>query len=241
MILKQGIYKITNKVDGKFYYGSASKNFKIRWSDHINDLKAKRHGNRLMQDAWNKYGEGCFKFEIIEIIERGNLTKKRFKKILLAKEQNYIDKYFDGGSFCYNLCPNANNALGTKRTEESRRNISIGRAGKGLSNTNKLGKKESKATRLRKSIWHKGRPLSLEHRKSISNGQLGRKHSKETREKMRRAKIGKKNSIESRKKQSKSNMGKNNPMYGRKHSKETKRKISKALKKSNKEKKNERK
>jgi predicted GIY-YIG superfamily endonuclease len=37
---KRGIYKILNKIDGKFYLGS-SKDIEHRWIDHIRELQKK--------------------------------------------------------------------------------------------------------------------------------------------------------------------------------------------------------
>lgn len=60
-----GVYKITNNVNGKFYVGS-SKDIKYRWKQHRDKLNDNKHGNTHLQNAWNKYGEDNFKFEIIE-------------------------------------------------------------------------------------------------------------------------------------------------------------------------------
>lgn len=63
-----GVYKIINTVNGKFYIGS-SKNIKSRWKQHIDKLRENKHGNTYLQNAWNKYGEQSFWFEIIEECE----------------------------------------------------------------------------------------------------------------------------------------------------------------------------
>jgi group I intron endonuclease len=47
------IYCILNYDNGKMYFG-LTKHFKVRVRDHINDLKAIRHGNDYLQKAWNK-------------------------------------------------------------------------------------------------------------------------------------------------------------------------------------------
>ena len=60
-----GVYKITNMVNGKFYIGS-SNNIYNRWCQHKNSLNEGTHGNTHLQNAWNKYEEQNFKFEIIE-------------------------------------------------------------------------------------------------------------------------------------------------------------------------------
>ena len=45
-----GIYKITNKVDGKFYIGS-SKNLHKRWLSHRSELRRNHHCNQHLQSA----------------------------------------------------------------------------------------------------------------------------------------------------------------------------------------------
>jgi group I intron endonuclease len=68
-----GVYTIQNKINKKFYIGKAERQgtflsdsgFYIRWSNHINCLKADRHDNRYLQNSWNKYGGENFEFSIL--------------------------------------------------------------------------------------------------------------------------------------------------------------------------------
>lgn len=60
-----GVYKITNIVNGKFYIGS-SNDIKARWRQHKDKLRVNKHGNTYLQNAWNKYGEENFLFEVVE-------------------------------------------------------------------------------------------------------------------------------------------------------------------------------
>lgn len=60
-----GVYKITNIINNKFYIGS-SKDIKNRWKQHRDALIESIHGNTHLQNAWNKYKEHNFIFEIIE-------------------------------------------------------------------------------------------------------------------------------------------------------------------------------
>jgi group I intron endonuclease len=76
-----GIYRIKNLVNGKIYYGS-SKDIKKRWRTHKNKLNNGKHHNSPLLNAWNKYGEENFIFEIIELCD---------EKILLEREQYYLD------------------------------------------------------------------------------------------------------------------------------------------------------
>jgi hypothetical protein len=62
--MKTGIYKITNKINGKFYIGS-SKDLTRRRKDHFRLLKKGVNHSTLLQRAVNKYGLNNFVFEII--------------------------------------------------------------------------------------------------------------------------------------------------------------------------------
>ncbi len=65
------IYKIRNVVNDKFYVGS-TKSTKVRFKNHRRLLRNGKHHCKHLQAAWNKYGEDCFKFEVIEVVEGDN-------------------------------------------------------------------------------------------------------------------------------------------------------------------------
>lgn len=48
------VYKIYNKINGKFYIGS-SIDLGERWKSHIDELNRNVHDNFHLQNAWNKY------------------------------------------------------------------------------------------------------------------------------------------------------------------------------------------
>lgn len=91
-----GVYQIKNLSTGKVYIGSTTKSFSSRWKQWLYNLR-KQKGNAYLQNAWNKYGEENFSFEILEIIED--------KAKVLEREQYWIDLI--GFSNLYNLCPKA--------------------------------------------------------------------------------------------------------------------------------------
>lgn len=62
------IYKIRNVVNQKFYVGSTG-NTRERFRCHRNRLRKNKHHCQHLQAAWNKYGEECFIFEIVEHVE----------------------------------------------------------------------------------------------------------------------------------------------------------------------------
>ncbi len=75
---KCGIYKITNIVNGKALIGLSSDIFR-RWVDHRKTLRKNKHDNPYFQNAWNKYGEDNFRFEIILECNKENLNKEEIR------------------------------------------------------------------------------------------------------------------------------------------------------------------
>lgn len=67
-----GIYAITNQSGFKKYIGQA-KNIGKRWENHRNELRNNTHHNPYLQNAWNKYGESYFKFEVIQFCDEADL------------------------------------------------------------------------------------------------------------------------------------------------------------------------
>jgi group I intron endonuclease len=90
--MKNVIYKIRNVVNGHFYVGSTVDSRKRFWA-HRRDLRLNRHACIHLQRAWNKHGEDCFKFEVIQQL----LSKEE----LFPAEQKLLDENF-GKEHCYN-------------------------------------------------------------------------------------------------------------------------------------------
>lgn len=101
------IYKITNKIDGKFYIGSTNNLIK-RYYTHINHIRTSKNSCVKLVRAVNKHGEGNFKFEIICECPTDEILKT---------EQEYIDRLKPH----YNVAKIAGSNLGIKRTEEVKR------------------------------------------------------------------------------------------------------------------------
>ena len=93
------IYKILNKVNGKFYIGS-TKNAKVRWYQHKYMLNSNRHINNYLQNAWNKYGKENFDFIILE----DNITNDKKFEV----EQTYFEKLNPFPPQGYNIAVQAN-------------------------------------------------------------------------------------------------------------------------------------
>jgi group I intron endonuclease len=101
-----GIYLIKNISNQKRYIGS-SLNVDQRRRRHFKDLRKNAHGNRLLQRAYNKYGEKTFKFSLLEIL----ITPQN----LIEREQYWINSFNPE----YNISPTAGNSLGVKHRPEA--------------------------------------------------------------------------------------------------------------------------
>ena len=89
----KGIYKIINKVNGKYYLGS-SQNFHKRKLRHFNELRKNKHHSIHLQRAFNKYGEKSFEFVELEICEN-----------TFEREQELLDSL--DFKLCYNVSSQA--------------------------------------------------------------------------------------------------------------------------------------
>lgn len=118
--MNSGIYKILNKINSKFYIGSAI-DFTLRWSQHKYLLRLNKHDSSLLQNAWNKYGENAFEFIILE---RCTATDT------LKREQYWLDttKCYDR-EIGYNFRKDAHSNLGVKWTQEHKDKISKSKTG----------------------------------------------------------------------------------------------------------------
>lgn len=106
-----GIYKITNKINGKVYIGQAIDLWKRISNGYLNTLPNGKNHNKHLQRAWDKYGETNFKIEIQEECTKNNLTKR---------EQYWIDYYNSCNiNYGYNICPEAGSNRGHKHSVES--------------------------------------------------------------------------------------------------------------------------
>ena len=175
--MKSGIYKIENLVDGKVYIGS-SITLERRLSDHRRLLNQKRHGNKHLQRAWDKYGEENFKFSIVKVCDKDEN---------IQLEQYYIDKLnaCDNG---YNISPTAGSSLGRLHSEETKRKIT-------LKATGRINGPCTEERKNKISQAHIGKKQTEEHNRNAVLGRLKNdnyKQSKETKRKISKALKGRK-------------------------------------------------
>lgn len=133
--MKCGVYKITGP-NGRCYVGQ-SINISERWRYHRKELRAGRHGNEKMQNAWSKYGEANFFFEIVALCSVKELDRV---------EQQTMDT-LDAVHHGYNIVPLAGSNLGMSNPVVAERNRrmrgekhpSFGKPRPDLAERNRLG------------------------------------------------------------------------------------------------------
>jgi group I intron endonuclease len=91
------IYCILNTITDKVYIGQTI-NIKNRWNSHIFDLNNNKHKNSYLQNAWNKYGEICFEFSLLDTFEtKQEAIDSEIKLITWYKELNLSYNIQNGG------------------------------------------------------------------------------------------------------------------------------------------------
>ena len=72
------IYALGNNVDGKAYVGCTKNNLAKRMREHRCLLKNQKHNEKLLQDAWNTYGESSFSMMVLEeLLDTASVIEKR--------------------------------------------------------------------------------------------------------------------------------------------------------------------
>jgi group I intron endonuclease len=112
-----GVYKIRCEPNGKVYIGSTNDLLR-RWREHRKMLRATTHPNPHLQAAWNKYGETCFIFEVVEVVDGAETVDR---------EQYWIDSL----QCCdrrvgFNLSPSAKHNTGYRHTDSAKQAMAVG-------------------------------------------------------------------------------------------------------------------
>ena len=172
--MKNVIYKIRNVINGNFYVGSTVDSRKRFWA-HRKALRLGTHDCIHLQRAWNKYGEDCFKFEIVEQLAA--------REELYPTEQKWLDEHF-GKDYCYNVAAHADSPMRDASPEvraklAERTKAWLEREGhprQGVSHTDE-SKAQMSETRKGKAAgkdhYRYGKTVSEEVRKKIGDAQRG--------------------------------------------------------------------
>lgn len=152
-----GIYTITNQVDGKMYVGY-SKHINRRKHVHLKELRRQKHSNPHLQNAWNKYGEESFLFEVLVECEEEHL----------ASEENYWCNLLNVHDKRYGYNERGTSPTGSaKCSEYSKYLMSLKRKGVKKSPEHiesmrrcNIGRKMSPEARKKMSDTRKGKPAN---------------------------------------------------------------------------------
>lgn len=180
-----GIYKIQSNIKPERNYIGSAINIHVRWLRHLNDLRNNRHHSSKLQRHYDKYGEEDLQFSI--------LLRCPQKKLIFF-EQQQIDFY----SPYFNNRKIADSNLGIKRSNETKKKISVTMTGREISNE----------TREKIGNIHRGKVVSDETKRKISESSKGRKISDETKLKMGKSRKRKSLSEEHKRKISEGKKGK---------------------------------
>ena len=173
------IYKITNKLNGKFYIGKTKYAVKTRIYHHLYTCNHRNDVNSAIHNAIRKYGIENFDIEVID--EASSLEE------LNEKEIYWIDKLQSRNpSIGYNLAKGGEGGVGGphfaghRHSDETRAKMSADRKGEKNSNYG--------------NRWTQSDELKELHRQLSSgsnNGMFGKHQSEEAKEKSRLAHKGK--------------------------------------------------
>ncbi len=168
------VYYWRNNITEKIYIGSTAAPHK-RIFDHIN-----KSTNKELREDFKQYGLQSFTFGILEFVEFVFSTPKdEVRNIMWDKEQKYIDQYLKDGDNLIDLAYNVNlsvRGVGKKVTDEQRKNMSAGGKGKVLSEDHKRMISQNHISKQPGYINHfKGKNLTDEHKLAVSKGQINHK------------------------------------------------------------------
>jgi group I intron endonuclease len=140
----------------KIYIGSAV-DLSNRLKDYyrISFISRKSRGNSNIYNALISHGYSSFSLTILEHINITNLSKVEARKLILEREQYFIDKFMPE----YNILKKAGSLLGYKHTEETIAKICEAMTGenhplfgKTGENSPNFGKNHSSETKLKMSL-----------------------------------------------------------------------------------------
>jgi group I intron endonuclease len=150
------IYKITNTTNGKMYIGATiNKDPNLRWLGHKSKIRS-GSGCPLLRQAFEKYGENAFRFEVLIIC---------FDENVVAIEKEYIKKYNTLTPNGYNFVEGGQKGgtfIGKKHTEETKEKL----------------RQKSKEYNNRPEVKERSRKNAIQYNKTHNIAELQRKSEK---------------------------------------------------------------
>lgn len=137
-----GVYRIVNNINGHVYVGQTKERFQRRYWLHRWELRNGRHDNTYLQRAWNKYGEGNFSFEVIEVLPENEIDNREI----------YWISYYRNNGGCYSIQDGGQpKMLSQYISQEARKRV-------GEMNKKRMtGSKLSDETKAKMSVARKGK------------------------------------------------------------------------------------
>lgn len=221
--MKSCIYRIINLINNKSYIGLSRKGLNERKRRHITELRGKRHHNQYLQNAFDKYGEENFIFEILEFVESdfiGEREKFYIEKYKTNLKENGYNLNSGGDEIKFNVDDSTKEKLRKKNigkilSEDHKRKIGESNKGNIISNEHK-----KRVSEYMKKLHASGKNKHvLKNLKPHKKGEF--KHTEESKHKIGLSRKGKtyeeifgiEKAKKEREKKSKQTSGSNNPFY----------------------------
>jgi len=160
-----GVYKIVCLANRQVYLGAA-KDVQGQLRVERDMLMRNRHNNQALQLAWNRFGNRHFTFDVIARVEDDELD---------VRLGEYVGVFRDRGVVLFNV----EGEVGVRVVDRSKVGLKISNA--------LIWKAKMMSEEERKELWGRGmrgKVLSEEHRKKVSEGMVGGRKSIETRRRM---------------------------------------------------------
>ena len=155
-----GIYFIQSRLKRNRLYVGSAVNVGKRWSQHLYQLRKKKHHAIKLQRHYNRYGEVDLLFSIV---------KRCKKEKLIEIEQEYLDEYKP----YFNSRPKANSQLGFRHSKESNHKNSLAHKG----NKIWVGRKHKEESKRKMRLAKLGRKATLATKKKLSLVRMGNKNA----------------------------------------------------------------
>jgi group I intron endonuclease len=157
------IYVIRCAPSGKVYIGQTSR-LSERRASHFSCLRNGKHGNKYLQAAFDKYGEACFQFAVLDECN---------ECVVDARESDWIQ-----------LCKSMDHRYGFNLESGGHKNKTLAAETKAIMSKQHTGMKHSEAAKRKISLVQLGKRLSDAHKEKISKANRGRVLSDESRRRM---------------------------------------------------------